>query len=424
MNLRSNEGLHQFASANEGNVAFLRFQRGGLKQGKYSDWDIAVRDREQALRECLNLYGKPLVRISRQYVVQHFYDWGQCDLLPVLEWNGIEYLDADTFWDEVETGDEGLPRPALGHDAYITWMTGLLWGRRFNPRYSEFIAKAASDDEARFRQCLDGAFGKSLGGALYRIAERGQAGIATHWVTKMRIYLAVHKCAAKPVQTVRRVLSHWYCEWKFHRNLALPWIGFLGPDGSGKSTLIVNLEERLRLSRLKIHTIHWIPKLSTQAGSEQINQVVIDPHAEPPKSSFLSLLQLGKIFAFWWFASFRYLFHLRAKKKIVVSDRFYSDLLVDPRRYRYGANLKWARFLFRFLPKPDRVIVLVTSAEKIWERKQEVEGTELDRQLSSYQEIASEWGDRAVIIDCGEDADEVADEVLKIFYEALSERSR
>jgi len=424
MNLRSQEGLHKFVCENEGNVAFLRFQRAGLKQGKYSDWDIAVRDRELAIKQCEILFENPLLRIPRQYVVQHFYDWGQCDLLPVLEWNGIEYQNADRFWEGVEKGDDGIPRPALGHDAYVAWMTGLLWGRRFDRRYRELITRAASEDEGHFRQSLDTAFGKSLGGKLYRIAVRGDAGVATHWVTRMRFCLFFRRMRKAPMDTVRQIVGHWHCEWRFHRRLALPWIGLLGPDGSGKSTVIEMLTERLKLSRLKLRTIHWLPNLSLDQVPERENQVVTDPHSQPSKSPLLSILQLCKLLFFWWFASFRYLIHLRAKKEIVLSDRFYSDLLADPKRYRYGANRKWARVFFRCFPKPDKVIVLLTSADKILERKQEVEKSELERQLVRYQQVARNWGDRGVIINCGESPEKVVDQVFKVFCEALNERSR
>ena len=424
MSLRSQEGLLSFVSANEGNVAFLRFQRAGLKQGKYSDWDVVVRDGPGAMEKCGSLFGEPLLRIPRQYVVQYFYNWGQCDLLPVLEWNGIEYLSPDVFWNEVKTGNDGIPRPTLGHDAYVAWMSGLLWGRRFDRRYKDFIAQAAKEDEACFRQCLDTAFGQSLGQDLYRVAKRGDAGVATHWVTKMRLYLAMRRFKTAPLKTIRRVWSHWHCEWKFHRFLALPWIGILGPDGSGKSTAIENLMKRLKFSRLKIRTIHWLPKLSLDQGVVEKEQVVTDPHAQSAKSAFCSILQLCKLTFFWWFASFRYLFHLRAKKEIVLSDRFYSDLLADPKRYRYGASLKWARVFFRWLPKPDKVIVLLTSSKKILERKQEVGKDELERQLASYEKVASDWGERGIIVDCGNSPDQVADEVLKVFCKALRDRTR
>lgn len=422
MNLRSEKGLQKFVEANHGNVAFLRFKRGGLKQGKYSDWDVAVRDRGLAMEACRTLYGEAWLRIPRQYVIQHYYEWGQCDLLPVFEWNGFEYLDQALFWSKVAVGEDGIPRPALGHDAYIAWMTGLLWGRRCNRRYWEFIKLAAREDEANFCECLNATFGSSLGKKLFRIAERGDAGVATHWVGKMRFNLSLKCISRSPILTVGRVVGHWWCEWEFHRNLPYPWIGLLGPDGSGKSTVIENLNERIRLSRLKVFSVHWLPNFSSKTRPSQ--GVVTDPHAHPPKSSFFSCLQLIKIFVYWWFASFRYLFHLRAKREIVLSDRFYMDLLADPRRYRYGASLGLAKFVFRFLPRPDRVIILHTDAETILARKEEVSKSELKRQLDSYRDLVENDEDGTVLVDCGGEPDKVSEEVLQHILVELKKRSR
>jgi len=422
MNLRSAEGLAQFVEANKGNVAFLRFKCGGLKQGKYSDWDIAVRDRTRGIEACEKLYQQAWLRIPRQYVIQHYYDWGQCDLLPVFEWNGFEYLESELFWSEVQQSEDGIPRPAFGHDAYIAWMTGLLWGRRFDRRYRDFIQLAAREDEQRFRQCLEAAFGAHLAQRLYRIAERGDAAVATHWVGEMRAKLALRRFVNAPIKTINRVLAHWWCEMKFHWRLPFPWIGLLGPDGSGKSTVIHLLTQKVRKSRLKFFVVHWIPALSLGTSSAQ--GPVTDPHAQAAKSSFLSYLQLGKIIGFWWWATVRYLIHLRAKRELVFSDRFYLDLLADPKRYRFGASRKIAQWLFKLLPKPDRVIVLHSTPDVILSRKEEVSREELERQLESYRQIVKTSGNRATLVDCGKPPEEVADEIFREILKELSKRSR
>ena len=67
MSLRSEDGMRRFVEGNSGNLAFLRYKREGLTQGKYSDWDIAVRDRDAALDGCEAFLGKAWLRIPRQY---------------------------------------------------------------------------------------------------------------------------------------------------------------------------------------------------------------------------------------------------------------------------------------------------------------------------------------------------------------------
>ncbi|YCM42394.1 hypothetical protein V2O64_13875 [Verrucomicrobiaceae bacterium 227] len=186
--------------------------------------------------------------------------------------------------------------------------------------------------------------------------------------------------------------------------------------------MISGLEDALKVSRVGMKMVHWLPQLSEK--TETSNVVVTDPHSRPPKSPLLSVLQLGKIVLVWWIALLKDLIHLRAKKTILLSDRFYPDLLADPRRYRYGASTKFAAWAFRFIPKPDRVIVLHTDAETILRRKQEVTPEELVRQLAAYQSIAEEWGESAVLVDCGQTLDVVVQEVLGILVDSLAERTR
>ncbi len=118
------------------------------------------------------------------------------------------------------------------------------------------------------------------------------------------------------------------------------------------------------------------------------------------------------------------MFHLRAKREIVLSDRFYMDLLADPRRYRYGASLGLAKFVFRFLPRPDRVIILHTDAETILARKEEVSKSELKRQLDSYPDLVDNDDDGMLLVDCGGEPDKVSEEVLQHILVELKKRSR
>jgi thymidylate kinase len=109
----------------------------------------------------------------------------------------------------------------------------------------------------------------------------------------------------------------------------------------------------------------------------------------------------------------------RAKQKIMVSDRYYPDLLVDPRRYRYGGSLRLARWVFRTLPKPDLTLILLAAPEVILARKEEVSREELNRQLSAYRALADELPNDVVTLDAGRRVSEVREEVVRILLERL-----
>jgi thymidylate kinase len=88
-----------------------------------------------------------------------------------------------------------------------------------------------------------------------------------------------------------------------------------------------------------------------------------------------------------------YLFVMRpllAKSTLIVFDRYFHDLLVDPLRYRYGGPLWLARVLSRLIPPPDLLfLVLDASEEIILSRKQELPTGEVRRLRSEYQTLAN-----------------------------------
>src|SRR5690606_19408089 len=202
-------------------------------------------------------FGRPLVFVPKRFVIQRFYEWGQVDLLPVFEWQGLEYLEPDAFWDGVKTGADGIPRPRLAHDAFIVWMTGLLWGARYNPRYDGLIRRAAEEDREAFAKCAVEAFGEGLGRQLLTFADQGEPQRALALVGSLRRALMLSRWREDAAGAVKRQVLHWRTELEHHVRPPFPWIAFLGPDGSGKSTVIDGFLARLQPSRIKVMQAHW-----------------------------------------------------------------------------------------------------------------------------------------------------------------------
>lgn len=401
--------------------ALLRHGLPDFERGQGSDWDLVARDPAAAQAALERRFGEPLASVRRSYVVMNHYRWGQVDLLPGFEVRGIQYLDSGRFWSRVGEGDDGIRRPCLAHEAFLAWMTGVLAGGNFKERYLPLLARAVAEDGDEFRGCLEEAFGEHRAAVLWAMAVEGRAGDACAMQLALQRDAFSRRAMRSPFRLVAEVARHGWREARLHLRAPMPVIAFLGPDGSGKSTVIEGVESAVRGMRLRTKLLHWRPQCV--AGNAGDGSPVTDPHAKPPRGVAESAAKLLLLAADWWVAWLGPLLHLRSKVCVVLCDRFYGDLLVDPRRYRYGAPLSWARKVFGLMPKPDRVLVLLADAPTILARKQEVTAPELERQLAAYRELAASMGDRAVVLDAGQPAEAVVARAVEVVMGEISRRS-
>ena len=74
----------------------------------------------------------------------------------------------------------------------------------------------------------------------------------------------------------------------------------------------------------------------------------------------------------------------KARSTLVLNDRHFVDILVDPVRYRYGGPRGLLTFIWRLMPKPDLIILLYGPAEVLQARKRELTVEETARQCRDY----------------------------------------
>ena len=86
-------------------------------------------------------------------------------------------------------------------------------------------------------------------------------------------------------------------------------ISIVGPDGSGKTSIINKLMEKLSSKKIKYKCFHLKPELLKK------NNPVSDPHNQIPRSKFLRFLKI-----IYWLILFRVYFSLRlfSKTKIYI----------------------------------------------------------------------------------------------------------
>ena len=96
--------------------------------------------------------------------------------------------------------------------------------------------------------------------------------------------------------------------------------------------------------------------------------------------------------------------------RLIIFDRYFDDLYLDPLRFRFGGSVAIVRMVRVFIPRPTRYFVLLTTAEIIMRRKQEVPEAELKRQLEAYAALID--GKRYFGIDAGKSPKSIVDEIL------------
>ena len=193
---------------------------------------------------------------------------------------------------------------------------------------------------------------------------------------------------------------------------------FLGPDGSGKSTVITALTQQLAQAFRRVEYQHLRPG----KPPTKLTHTVTDPHAKPLRGKLGSLAKLLHFWSLYQIGSLLWLYPRYVRSTLVIFDRYYQDLLADPARYRYGAPLGLARQLGRWLPQPDLVFILDAPAELLQSRKQEVSLAESARQRDAYCTLTTEFR-HASIIDSSQPLDQVVASVLVQVLTFLEQRT-
>lgn len=186
-------------------------------------------------------------------------------------------------------------------------------------------------------------------------------------------------------------------------------IGIVGPDGCGKTMLIEEMQRRL--PEIRFRTFHQRPGLLPRRTKHETT--FTRPHSHPEYPRALGWLKIMYLFAdnlLGWALRIR---PAVSRGEVVLIERGWWDMQVDPKRYRLKPGLQLIGILGRLLPRPDYTLVLTASPEMIGDRKGELPQDEIRRQLEQWRDLlSSDW--HAKNIDTDRASDIVTAEVIEI----------
>jgi Phosphotransferase enzyme family len=239
---------------------------------------------------------------------------------------------------------------------------------------------------------------------------------------------------ARRVQWLRRrrtpnrlIDSLWASTGRWYRRLTQPtglFILVVGPDGSGKSSLAEALPALCTGPFRGSKHFHWRPGLLPRAGA--LLRVPLadpsDPHSRPPHGVLASVASLGYHWLDFLVGGWLRIEALKMRSGLIVMERGWWDIAIDPRRYRIGAPTALVRLLGRLLPQPDLVIALEAPTDVLMARKSEIEPVELERQTRAWRSLGLRHT-KQLSLDAARPEAEVRATAREAVFSALTQRA-
>lgn len=346
----------------------------------------------------------------------------ELDFFLQLSWKGISYLSTKSVLDNSKNSlNNNLVKiPSEIHEAINSFFSSYMVGGWIKEKYQPLVKKIFSGNKSSVISELSSFFGVENISEMVKAVTEDDKNQLIKILPKLRRKLLLRSLLTKPLQTIKAIFKHYYYESIIRFTpYYLDAVCILGPDGSGKSSVLEKVVPKLTNTTKVIETMHLKPKFFFRARSSYVGPVT-NPHAKPPRSMFTSSLK----FFIWLLEGLidRH-FHHRKSLTLRIYDRYYHDLLVDPRRYRYGGPMWLARLVGKIIPKPDLFILLDAPPEVLQSRKREVSMEETARQRKAYLDLVGGMKN-GVVVDASKPLDEVVSDVNEIILDFMAERTR
>jgi serine acetyltransferase/thymidylate kinase len=195
-------------------------------------------------------------------------------------------------------------------------------------------------------------------------------------------------------------------------------IACLGPTGSGKSSVIQALSEQPLDVFENVHTMELRPGVM-RAGTIKAGRTT---RKREPRGRFTTIVKLMMFVVDYWLGYWLWIRPKLVRSTLVVSNRYFDDVLVDPRRYRIDRALAFARLLLRWVPRPELWLVFDIPSQALQGRQEEFGEEEATRQRGEYRRLLR-GHENVVVLDADQPLDRVVAQAQCAIASQLARRT-
>lgn len=353
----------------------------------------------------------------------------QLDFWTSLNWRGITWCSSS----EILSGKrlfKDFYIPAYGSEAAVTGIKELMGGGHVKEKYYITLKSMVSKDKKKFVRCLKPAFGE-FSEALAENFANGNFNWIDQQSSKLKKIL-IKKDMVRYFRTSlqRGILK--LSEWFIPKGKL---IAFVGPDGSGKTTIIERVSEYLRPYFCNVKTYHMryeiFPELKTGFGLSSmkgtLGKTEEDQASQNQRKKKSKKRSLVSIVASWIVVIYYTLEfmvgnviadHYKRKKELIMYDRYYYDHFLQPTTR--DLIYPFRKILLRLVKKPDLVVHLNADPNVVYARKQELKPKEIEAQNQYIERILHDVDTAITINTSVKDIDEISKEVFCACKKLLS----
>jgi len=199
-------------------------------------------------------------------------------------------------------------------------------------------------------------------------------------------------------------------------------VALVGPDGAGKTSVVERSAAALAPAFQRAVTHHFKPNL--------LGVTLPAPTTEPgrlgrgPRAGWspVSGAKLAYYLCDYWIGYAAKIWPRLVRTSLVLFDRYFDDLGIDPVRLHQRGWMALAASLRRFVPGPELYLLLDAPPAITQARKQEVAPEETARQRAAFLELIR--GRRnAHVVDASQPLDDVIAEVQRLVLDHLARRT-